>query len=84
MVRQKSLCIRCRNSWRPGIDIVGPLPLDLQGTFLFSAALMADVSEVKAAKALMKFLCTPEARALIKAKGMEPVISRVGLSKRRD
>jgi molybdate transport system substrate-binding protein len=56
----------------PGIEIVGPLPGDLQETFVFSAAIMTDANDVKAAKALVDFLRTPEARAVIKAKGMEP------------
>lgn len=56
----------------PGIEIVGPLPGDLQETFVFSAAIMTDANDVKAAKALIEFIHTPEARAIIKAKGMEP------------
>ena len=58
----------------PGIDIVGPLPGDLQETFVFSAGITTDASDVKAARALIEFLRTPEARAVIKAKGMEPAI----------
>ena len=58
----------------PGIEIVGPLPGDLQGTFLFSAAVMVGAKNVNAAKALVDFLRTPEAKALIKAKGMDPTI----------
>ena len=58
----------------PGIEIVGPLPGDLQGTFVFSAAVTTDANDVKAARALIEFLRTPEARAVIKAKGMEPAI----------
>ena len=56
----------------PGIEIVGPLPVDLQETFVFSAAIMTGANDVKAARALIEFLGTPEARAVIKAKGMEP------------
>ena len=55
-----------------GIDLVGPLPGDLQATTVFSAAIMTGAKEVEAAKALINFLRTPEAVALIKAKGMEP------------
>ena len=58
----------------PGIEIVGPLPGDLQETFVFSAGIMAGAREVKAARALIQFLRTPEARAVIKAKGMELAI----------
>jgi molybdate transport system substrate-binding protein len=55
-----------------GIEIVGPLPGDLQHTMVFSAAIMTGAKEVEAAKALINFLRTPEAVAVIKAKGMEP------------
>lgn len=56
----------------PGIKVIGPLPGDLQGKFLFSAAVMADAADAKAAKAFVEFLITPEATVVIKAKGMEP------------
>ena len=55
-----------------GIDIVGPLPGDLQNTIVFAAAVMASAKDAEAAKALVNFLRTPEAAAVIKAKGMEP------------
>jgi molybdate transport system substrate-binding protein len=54
-----------------GIDIVGPLPGDLQNTIVFAAAVMASAKDVAAAKALVSFLRTPEAVAVVKAKGME-------------
>lgn len=55
-----------------GIEIVGPLPGDLQNTVVFSAAIMADAKNAEASRALVEFLRTPEAAAVIKAKGMEP------------
>jgi molybdate transport system substrate-binding protein len=55
-----------------GIEIVGPLPGDLQDTTVVSAAIMAGARDAEAAKALVNFLRTPEAAAVIKAKGMEP------------
>jgi molybdate transport system substrate-binding protein len=55
-----------------GIDIVGPLPGDLQNTIVLAAAVMASAKNAEAAKALVNFLRTPEAVAVIKAKGMEP------------
>ena len=56
----------------PGVEIVGPLPGDLQETFVFSAAIVAGAKGAEAAKALVDFLRTSEARAVVKAKGMEP------------
>ena len=55
-----------------GIEIVGPLPGDLQDTIVFAAAIMGGTERAEAAKALVDFLRTPEAAAVIKAKGMEP------------
>jgi molybdate transport system substrate-binding protein len=55
-----------------GIDIVGPLPGDLQDTVVFSVAIMTGTKDAAAAKALVDFLRTPESAKVIKAKGMEP------------
>jgi molybdate transport system substrate-binding protein len=55
-----------------GIEIVGPLPGDLQDTIVFAAAIMGGAKSAEAAKVLVDFLRTPQAAAVIKAKGMEP------------
>ena len=55
-----------------GIDLVGPLPGDLQATTVFSAAIMTGAKDAAAAKALVDFLRTPESAKVIEAKGMEP------------
>ena len=55
-----------------GIDIVGPLPGDLQDTVVYPAAVMASAKDAEASKALVSFLRTPEAAKVIKAMGMEP------------
>jgi molybdate transport system substrate-binding protein len=55
-----------------GIEIVGPLPGDLQHTIVFSAAIMTAAKDIAAAKALVDFLRTPESAKVIEAKGMEP------------
>jgi molybdate transport system substrate-binding protein len=55
-----------------GIEIVGPLPGDLQNTVVFAAAITADARDAEASKALVNFLRTPEAAVVIKAKGLEP------------
>lgn len=56
----------------PGIEIIGPLPGDLQQTTVFSAAIMASAMEAEAGKTLVNFLRAPEAAAVVKAKGMDP------------
>jgi len=55
-----------------GIEVVGPLPGDLQQTTVFAAATMTGAKEAEAAKTLVNFLRSPEAAAVIKAKGMDP------------
>jgi len=55
-----------------GIDLVGPLPGDLQNTIVFSAAIMTGAKDAAAAKALVDFLRTPESAKVIEAKGLEP------------
>ncbi len=55
-----------------GIEIVGPLPGDLQDTIVVSAAIMASAKNADVAKLLVNHLRTPEAAAVIKGKGMEP------------
>ena len=55
-----------------GIELVGPLPGDLQEIVVFSVAIMTGAKDAVAAKALVDSLRTPEAAAVIKAKGMEP------------
>lgn len=57
----------------PGIEIVGPFPSELQGSFAFSAAIGTNAKEIKAGKALIEFLRTPDAVRVIRAKGMEPI-----------
>jgi molybdate transport system substrate-binding protein len=56
-----------------GIDIVGPLPAELQSPDLvFLAASPMASEQPLPAKALIDFLATPAAKAVYKAKGMEP------------
>lgn len=57
----------------PGIEIVDPFPGDLQGSFVFSAAIGTSAKEADGGKALIAFLRTPHARDVMRAKGMEPI-----------
>jgi molybdate transport system substrate-binding protein len=56
----------------PGVELVGPFPGDLQQELVFTSAVAADTREADAAKALIDYLRTPEAAAVIKAAGMTP------------
>ena len=59
-----------------GVQIVGVLPGELQSWFVNTAGVSAAAKEPDAAKALIKYLATPEAAAVIRAKGMEVPLSR--------
>jgi molybdate transport system substrate-binding protein len=58
----------------PGIDIVGPLPSELQKITVFSAGIASVSKEPDAGKALIKFLASPAASAAIVRSGMEPIL----------
>ncbi len=57
-----------------GIDIVGPLPDELQKVTVFSAGIAVDSKEPEAGKALINFLASPAARAAIVNSGLEPIV----------
>ena len=56
-----------------GIDIVGPLPADVQKITVFSAGIASVAKEPEAGKALIRFLASPAARDAIINSGMEPI-----------
>jgi molybdate transport system substrate-binding protein len=56
----------------PGVELVGPFPGELQNDLVFTAAVAADTKEADAAKSFIAFLQTPDAAAVIRAKGMNP------------
>jgi molybdate transport system substrate-binding protein len=53
-------------------DFVGPLPAALQSYNHLTAGIPANGKQPEAARALLKFLATPAAQAIMKAKGLEP------------
>ena len=62
----------------PGYEFVGWLPPELQDydKFTWAAGVTANAREPNAAEALVTFLTSPIAAAIIKKKGMEPNMSR--------
>ena len=54
------------------IDLAGPLPAEIQTNTVFGAGLSAATNNHDAAAALVNFLTSPPAAAVLKAKGMEP------------
>jgi molybdate transport system substrate-binding protein len=55
-----------------GIDIIGPLPAEIQKITVFSAGVHVGANSPDAARALVRFLTAPAAAPVIRQTGMEP------------
>jgi molybdate transport system substrate-binding protein len=56
----------------PGLDVVGPFPAELQQEVVFTAAVAANAREPDAARRFIAYVTAPGAKAVFKAKGMDP------------
>jgi molybdate transport system substrate-binding protein len=56
----------------PGVEVVGPLPRDISTPTALVGFLSAHAKEPEAARALLRYLASPEAHAVYRAKGMQP------------
>jgi molybdate transport system substrate-binding protein len=56
----------------PGVDLVGPLPPDLQSYIVFSGGVSTNSKVPDAVRDLIKFLKSPAVIAVMKAQGLEP------------
>ena len=59
----------------PGVDLVGPLPPEVQSYVTFAAGVSSHSKLPDAARQLIKFLTAPRAMSVIKAQGMEPAMT---------
>jgi molybdate transport system substrate-binding protein len=57
----------------PGVELVGPLPAEIQFYSAFGGAVSSNSNAPDAARELLKFLKSPTAIPVIKAQGMEPI-----------
>ena len=55
-----------------GIEIVGPIPHQLQTPAVFSAGLMAASNKPEPAERLLRFLASPEVAPVLLESGLEP------------
>jgi molybdate transport system substrate-binding protein len=56
----------------PGVELVGPLPPEIQFYTMFTAGVSGKSKDPEAARQLIRFLTGPTALPVIKAQGMEP------------
>jgi molybdate transport system substrate-binding protein len=55
-----------------GIEVVGPIPRELQTPAVFSAGRMAASAKVAQADRLLRFLASPEVAPVLRESGLEP------------
>jgi molybdate transport system substrate-binding protein len=55
-----------------GIDVVGPIPLDLQTPAMFSAGRLVGAKQPAEADQLLRFLASAEVAPVLRATGLEP------------
>jgi len=57
----------------PGIELLGPMPAELQRVTVFSAGIVTGAREPEAARELIRFLASPEVAETVKATGLDPM-----------
>lgn len=55
-----------------GIEVIGPVPHDLQTPAVFSAGRMANARHAGAAERLLRYLASPEVVSVLRQSGLEP------------
>jgi molybdate transport system substrate-binding protein len=55
-----------------GIEVIGPIPRDLQTPAIFSAGRMAASAKAAQAERLLRFLASPEVAPVLRESGLEP------------
>jgi molybdate transport system substrate-binding protein len=55
-----------------GIEVIGPVPHELQTPAVFSAGRMVDARQAEAADRLLRFLASPEVVPVLRQSGLEP------------
>jgi molybdate transport system substrate-binding protein len=60
----------------PGVTYVGPIPAELQPGFSFAGAITSKAKQAEAARALLRFLASPQAESTIVESGLTPIVRR--------
>ena len=55
-----------------GVELVGPLPAELQNVIIYAAGLSSRAPDAQAAMAFLAFMRGEEAKQLMRAKGLDP------------
>jgi molybdate transport system substrate-binding protein len=60
----------------PNIEVVGPLPAEIQTVATFSAGILARSEQAEAADGFLRFLASPAIAPVLRRAGLEPAASR--------
>jgi molybdate transport system substrate-binding protein len=60
----------------PGVDYIGPLPPEVQRVTVFSAGIATGAREPEAARALIRYLASPEVQEVVRRTGLDPMPGR--------
>jgi molybdate transport system substrate-binding protein len=63
----------CEHMLVPGVDVVGPLPADINKTTTFTAGVTTSAAAPNEAAALIRLLLAPPVRAAMPAHGLQPI-----------
>jgi len=66
--------VASRISGVPGVELVGPIPQELQTWIGFTAGVATAAKEPEAARAMIKFFTAPAAAPVLRAMGVEPFV----------
>jgi molybdate transport system substrate-binding protein len=56
----------------PEVDLVGPLPREIQNFNIFTTAIPINAQQVMATKVFIEYLTSPRANAVLESKGIDP------------
>jgi molybdate transport system substrate-binding protein len=56
----------------PGVELVGPFPTEIQNSLLYAATIVVGSKEQEGGRTLIRFISSPAAAAILKAKGFDP------------
>jgi molybdate transport system substrate-binding protein len=59
----------------PGIEVVGPLPPEIQTIATFSAGMLTATMQPEPAAALLRYLASPPIAGILRQTGLEPAVS---------
>ena len=55
-----------------GLDVVGPVPAELDSVLTYTSGIARDAAQAEVARAFLDYVKSPQAKAVLKARGLTP------------